>query len=356
MVLPQFFRFHEKSRDSVDLLKMSSFLNASIPSLKKNGYLKKKKKLIQLAEEAKEFSLSVSNTDLTRICNPLREGRILSPSLGIYKRGARNIEKEALVWELSVLIGCDSYIVPTIPLDVHGQLSSFQPFVKLRCLKKLLPPRSQIKANISLPDFWVLSIFAFLIGHSDLNGTNLHHNKNGFVLIDNDCSFPDSNTPSVSGDGQLHLPFQNFLLDLDLAYVSLDAKDCVRISKFLNSLKSCENDIANFFSLSPLTKGLSNSSLEAFWDRFRRLTECKLEEGMSHWDFAKTLFPEHYGNSEEVCSFVKQILGYELGPSSSLCILGPGLPDALNDGIVPPDREQKIKEWLMRFEKQEFYK
>jgi hypothetical protein len=319
-----------------------AFLDSVIPSLHEHEYLKKKTNLIELARRAIIFSHSIPSINLQKICHPSRDGRVLSETLGIYKKD-RAIHNEALVWELSVLLDCDRFIAPSIPIHIYGSLATFQPFIPGTQFARFLLKGMATDVSISQADFWILSVFVFLIGHSDLNGTNLYYNKNGFQLIDNDGTFPESNIPLCLQKPYLYVPLQNALIDLDRAYVSLGLEDLVLVQKFLQQLKCAKKDIETLLLLSPLANSLSDEAKRAFWERCERIVNTEPKCGMTHYDFACQLFPEHFMKINGVIPFLQEIWGVELGPVSALHLIGSCLPWM---GELSLHQKEWIYQWI----------
>src|SRR5262249_17119912 len=144
----------------------SLFLENLIPSLREHQYAEKKSRLIELAQRGMERSKHVKPEDLIRICNPAREGRILSSELGVYKKD-RSTFIEAVVWETSLLLGCDRWICPSLPIHIHGAEATFQPYHQTIYTQRFIEENSPLPHPISQEDFWALALFSFLVGLSD---------------------------------------------------------------------------------------------------------------------------------------------------------------------------------------------
>lgn len=298
------------------------FLCEQIPTLHKYGYLDKKIALILKALKGIQISRTHAAEWFVKICNPAREGRVLSLDSGVYKKG-RDFLREALVWELSVILGCDQFIVPSLPIFIHGSEATFQPFFSVSSMARFIQDGQEMSLKIPLEDYWILALFTFLIGHSDLNGDNLHFNQNGYILIDNDCSFPSINKP-VSLDGRsLSVPFQNVLFDFDCSQEKLSGVSYQRVIAILNDWKSREKDLEKFFSLSPLVQRRGFEMCEqAFWERWRKILDAKLFPETDLRAFIQTIFPEHFKQIDIAQKLASKILGLKAGPMSALHLLG----------------------------------
>jgi len=332
----------QEFREFQDHIQISTFLNSMVPLLQEHDYLKKKSFLIEQARKAVIFSHSNQSKNLQKIAHPAREGRVLSEAIGIYKKD-REIQREALVWELAVLLDCDHFIAPSIPIHIYGSLATFQPFISGENFARFLLKAMPTDLSISQSDFWVLSIFVFLVGHSDLNGTNIYHSKNGIKLIDNDCTFPESNIPQCLQKPYLFVPLQNALIDLDRAYVPLNIEDFAQVQEFIQGLRGAQNDIETFLLLSPLGNTLSESAKRAFWERYERIVNAKLMCGMTHYDFAVALFPEHFKKINDAIIVLQEFWGVELGPASGLHLVGSCLPWM---GELSLDQKERIYQWI----------
>lgn len=317
-----------------------------IPSLQSHHYLVKKKSLLMQAEKALDYLKNTSKSSLTPICNPEREGYLLGTDIGIYKKD-REVLKEALVWELSLLLGCDSFIAPSLPISIEGSLATFQPYFELeggfsRFIKKGTPSHLKIEQD----DFWIMALFTFLIGHSDLNGTNIMYTKNHLpILCDNDCSFPESNQLSCSEGNRLNVPLTNGWIDLEEAYKPLSEAACEQVWQFQHNLFQVKDDIEKFITLTPLSTSLNEKSIISFWERFHRITSTPVKAGMSLCEYSYTLFSLYYAYVEELIFLLSQVVGCELGPATSLYFIGPYFPWA----PIQNERDTtRIKAWIAK--------
>ena len=318
-----FFLMDQEAMAIQEAILDTLFICKQIPSFQSNGYLNKKKDLILQGLNGLQQATTHQAEQLLRICNPAREGRVLSENIGIYKKD-RSIFKEALVWELSVILGCDQYIAPSLPLYIHGSEATFQPYFSVSSVGRFVKNEQEMPQKMRLEDYWALALFTFLIGHSDLNGDNLHFTKNGYVLLDNDCSFPLYNKP-ISTDGRyLRVPFQNVLVDFSCSQEPLTGISYERVVSTLNDWKNKENDLRNYFEISKVVQRMdSKMSEQAFWERWEKLLYLHLSPGISFRQFIQSIFPEHFKQIEIAQQLASQIIGYSVGPMSALHFLGP---------------------------------
>jgi len=310
------------------------FLCEQIPSLHNYNYLDKKIELILKASKGVRISKIHVKDRLVRICNHGREGRVLSEDVGIYKKD-RDTFKEALAWELSVILGCDQFIAPSLPIYIHDNEATFQPFFSVSFMNRFIQDGQEMPLKIPLEDYWVLTLFTFLIGHSDLNGDNLHFNENGFFLIDNDCSFPSINRP-ISLDGHsLSVPFQNVLFDFDCSQKKLSGVTYQRVAAILSDWKSREKDLEKFFSFSPLVQRRDFKICEqAFWERWRRILDTELLCEIDLRTFIQTIFPEHFKQIDIAQKLASRVVGPGIGPMSALHLLGAYIRYCSVDSVI----------------------
>lgn len=313
-----------KEKKSIEeAIQTSQFINEQIPTLEKNNYLEKKRDLIAKAIEGLKIAKSYKASELTKICNPCKEGRILSETTGVYKKD-REIVNESLAWELSIILGCDQFIAPSLPIYIHEGEASFQPYFHVSHLARFIKNGQKIPVKISLEDYWILTLYTLLIGHSDLNGENVHFAKNQYLLLDNDCSFPPVNSPTITDKEMLWLPLQNVFLDFDYAQKYLNKASYKKIKSTLNHWKQKEKEIETFFSISPLAKQTDfKQRKEAFWQRWKRIVEADLPRRTNLKEFVQKIFPEHFKQIETAQKLASEILGYSVGPMSALHLLGP---------------------------------
>jgi hypothetical protein len=302
-------------------IKSTLFICEQIPSLVEYGYLSKKKALILQALKGLQVSKTHNRLELIKICNPERDGRILSEDIGVYKK-YRNIQNEALVWELSVILGCDHFIAPSLPIYIYDGEATFQPFSSVSSIMRFIKDGQEMPLSISLEDYWILALYTFLIGHSDLNGNNLHFEKTGYFLVDNDCSFPSFNRP-ISLDGRsLSVPFQNVLLDFDYSRKILSDDSYESVKAVLNKWRNREKDLENFFSLSPLSQSRDfQLNEQAFWERWRKILDSELSPDIDLRTFIQTIFPEHFKQIDIAQQLASKILDKSVGPMSALHLL-----------------------------------
>jgi hypothetical protein len=298
------------------------FLCEQIPALHKCDYLDKKIELILKALNGFRLSKTHPMERFVKICNPEREGRVLSKEAGIYKKD-RDVHKEALVWELSVILGCDQFFAPSLPIFIHDSEATFQPFFSVSSMERFIQDGQEMSLMIPLEDYWILTLCTFLIGHSDLNGDNLHFNESGFFLIDNDCSFPSINKPTSLDGHSLSVPFQNVLIDFDCSQKKLSGVSYQRVIAILNDWKNREKDLEKFFSLSPLVQRRDFKMCEqAFWERWRKILDAELLPETDLRTFIQTIFPEHFKQIDVAQELASRVLGLKAGPMSALHLLG----------------------------------
>ncbi len=65
---------------------------------------------------------------------------------------------------------------------------------------------------------------------------------------------------------------------------------------------------------------------------------------MTHYDFAFTVFPEHYKPTQSLCPILKEMMGTELGPSSALHLIGPYFPYWPH---FTADQREVIQQWII---------
>lgn len=319
-----------------DHLRLTEELACAIPLLKSNRYLEKKTKLIRQANAAIYFSSQVPSSQLTQICHPAREGKLLHPSIGVYKKG-RSVWKEALVWDLSVLLRCDQWIAPSLATHLYNAPATFQPFIpSLNKLPRFLTDCFHLDIGMSLVDFWKLTIFSFLVGFTDLNGDNLSYDKNQFFLVDNDCSFPESHDISIASSS-FHIPLVNALADLEQAYLPLDEDQSQQINLFLNFLTCAKHDIEALLN-SPLASIINEKERQAFWKRFDLLTQSPITTCATLDQFSRGRFPQYYKIASEIKSMIHDMIGAHFGPFSLNHMIGDCLPWLSN--FSPEQKEQ----------------
>jgi hypothetical protein len=127
-----------------------------IPSFRHNGYLDKKKKLISQGLQGLQQSRIQPAEHLLKICNPAREGRVIADNIGVYKKD-RNVFKEALAWELGVILGCDQYIAPSLPVHIHGSQATFQPYCSVSFVGRYVEDGQEMPKKMRLEDYWILA-------------------------------------------------------------------------------------------------------------------------------------------------------------------------------------------------------
>jgi hypothetical protein len=170
----------------------------------------------------------------------------------------------------------------------------------------------------------ILALFTFLIGHSDLNGDNLHFTENGYLLLDNDCSFPCCNKPFSTDGRSLKVPFQNVLVDFSDSQKPLIDSSYRNVVSTLNAWKDKEKDVRNYFAISTLVKRMDcKMSEQAFWERWEKILNFHLYEKINFRKFIQSIFPEHFKQIEVAQLLASQILGFSVGPMSALHFLGP---------------------------------
>jgi len=329
-------QLNKKESEYLIQARKSLYLEQIIPSLSENQYGEKKRALIELAQRGIEKSKEKNAEEFVKICNPLREGRILSPKIGIYKK-ERNVFIEALVWEISLLLGCDRWICPSIPINIHGSLATFQPYYETTAFyERFIVEDSPLPLAISQENFWILTFFTLLIGHSDLNGTNITYNDKGYFLLDNDWAFPGENNPIIKNNSYLTVPIIVAWIDFLEANIPLQNDSLEKIEGIRQKWLEKEQDLISYFKYSYLCRELNPSQLDAFWERWKRILKTPIPSQASLRFWIQNIFPKYFINHRKTQQLVYQFSRYscptvrmmpkeKLGPMSILHFLGPCL-------------------------------
>jgi hypothetical protein len=240
----------------------------------------------------------------------------------VVKKRTDDCINELFVWELSLLMGTPSYILPSFPLEIGNKkviVQQIEPFVFGR--KKTKVPMKPNLKRVSAVTYWKAHLQAYLLGLSDLVGRNIGVNEEGQIrFFDIEGCFNYRNFPART-ESSFHAGFVSHSLDWPHYRKRLNKKEARELESFIQSLEGLEEKIGAYQFFRPLSL-----DGKGFLERLEKVQTFSLQEGKSFCDFYGFLYPKLSPGLDELCEIIEPILGRKVGHGSALMFssrLGP---------------------------------
>ena len=195
---------------------------------------------------------------------------------------------ELYAWEVSFLLDEAPCVVQAMPFFLEGKkviLQKMEPFVFGRG-KEELPSLSDIK-KVSLEEYWLAHLKAYILGLGDLVGRNIGINPIGKIrFFDAEYCFHYKNYAHKQGK-TIGIGFVSESLEWPQYRKPLDYKTAQTLQRFVASLACLEEKLHVYEQIRAVS--LFNSKVDERLDRVRSFF---YEEGVSFQDFFLSLYPD----------------------------------------------------------------
>jgi hypothetical protein len=226
--------------------------------------------------------------------------KVNNKSVALYKQRI-TYAKEAFMWEICSLFNLDSFIAPSCPIYIHGQMATYQPFMKASSLGQTLYGFYEPNMNVKTENYFLATLLAMLFGHRDLHTQNIGiTKKNDIVFWDNESILPENNefislelTADIS-ENSLNVPFVSYLNDWPQANYPLPEKERAVILSHISKWDEYRKFVEEYL-LHPYTEiELTQDEKKAFFDRYEAITKNLLSSNLSIKELTPLVYP-HYG-------------------------------------------------------------
>ena len=271
-------------------------------------FLQLRKKLLRDGALHKLFS-SLTNEDKQIFPNP-KEGFVL-------KKRPRQRILEFYAWETSFLLDEESSIVPSFPLwiaDCGVIIQEMEPFLFGKG-KQEMPPLKEIQ-KVSLEEYWLAHLRAYLLGLGDLLGRNMGINPQGKIrFFDAEYAFFYTNL-LYREDYSIVMGFRAESMDWSQFTQPLDRKTVQVIQKFIVGLEGLEERLQIYEQMRHVTLFSQGA-----YERLQQVREFPLQEGVTFNDFLFWIYPSLQGGLEPLQEIVSAIYKRKVGPGTALIFL-----------------------------------
>lgn len=259
----------------------------------------------------------------------------------VIKKRRENHIYEAFAWEIATLLGTNSCIVPSLPVEIGGKrviLQNMEDF-EIREKHKKLPKKSIMK-RVSLDAYWKAHFQAYLLGMGDLVGRNIGVNKEGKIrFFDIESSFKYGPVTKTS-DTSFYTGFIAQSFSWPQFEQTLDQSTLLSLQEFVLSLDSLEENIATYlrYRSFPLDE-------EGFFYRLNKIRSFPLEEGMSFKDFYSFAFPSIGEGLEELTGIIGRIWHKKITTGEAILFAKKDVSKL----SLPRKEKEEMQEWIKNY-------
>lgn len=278
---------------------------------------------------------------------PEKKMQIIKEKLGIIiKKRHTNRAKDIYPWELSHLIGSTEYIVPSFPVEIGGKIVIIQKLEKFDIGSNLLGYDKKIAAKVSLKDYWMALLQAYLFGISDLVAQNIGVNKQGMIrFFDIESCLNYNNIPrkeQISPDLTIvKMGFQCQGIDWAQCRRPLDKKTAQQIQRFIRSfIDDFETTFTSYLAYRP-----TPYFEEGLQERIAVLKNYPFEEGTTFEDFFYLIYPHMSPGLNKLSRIVTDILGVQTGEATAMFFLS----RKIKRTPLTSKQKEALNQWTTRY-------
>ncbi|MES2200484.1 MAG: hypothetical protein V4489_10025 [Chlamydiota bacterium] len=259
----------------------------------------------------------------------------------ILKKRRNNHIHELFAWEISTLLGVDSCIVPSFPIEIGGKVVIMQKLESFAIGEERtnIPAKSILK-NVSLDNYWKAHFQAYLLGIKDLLGRNIGVNDAGEIrLFDMEACFRYQNRPEKS-KGVFHTGF--FMQSLGWPHYRqpLDAEAVFSLQQFIAALDRLEENIKLYLMYRPVSL-----NMKCLLYRLGKIRSFSLQEGRTFCDFYSFLFPRVSSGLDLLSQIVSKALKKQVDHADALLFI----QKSYDNKKIPDQSVKEIKKWIDRY-------
>jgi hypothetical protein len=307
-----------------------------------------------------QFVLAIPNIDWSILDNPEEKKLQIvlydNRPIGVVKQGVRQY-RNWLAWEISGILHLEKYVCPAL---LFNDRLVFQGFLPVQCGFLFGGHDVHLIQMVSLLDYWLANICAYILGMADLPGTNIFVNDYGQVyFIDNeDC------LSAFQFTGEQYVQNKNIDIDLDNWYwkdhcfitnfyynamldwpqlnMPLTAKEAELIQDKINWLKNCKTKLLEYKNMMSNGILLTYDELSALLNRLDEVSKYTVREGDRFENFLNYLFPYYACGVIEMKKVMQTIYGRDFSVSQSYLILA-GYKQWYNFSF---EQQELLEKWI----------
>jgi hypothetical protein len=267
---------------------------------------------------------------------------LLRPREGVViKKRAGSYIHELFAWEVSLLFGSSSCVVPSFPVEISGKrviLQQMEPF-HFGKGENERPSPSAIK-KVCLHDYWKAHLQAYLLGLGDLLGRNIGIDPDGKIrFFDTEATFRYQNQPRLD-NGLVAVGFIMESFDWPQYRMPLDRKSVELIRRFIKELQDFEERLSIYENIRPVS-----ILREDLLVRLEKIRNFPLEEGRSFRDFFGYIYPDLDDGLDELNHIVSHIIGSRVDHGASLFFVS----QRMRRYQLSSESKRLLDEWMAKY-------
>lgn len=261
----------------------------------------------------------------------------------IKKRAGNGNLNDVFWWEISIILGLSEYVIPSFPFEFRpGCIITIQPFEDIVIGPSwIVPPHSSITSQVSMQDYWLAHIVAFLLGADDLSGLNLGISLTKKIrFFDNEGIFLGDLTP-VKTSLSFSVPFASISFD----WVQYRRKVGLELSLFLRrlilNLKNKETELNKYFDL----RNIPEATALSITKRIEILSGFKITPTSSFLDFIRYIYPSIANGLDELNSITGNIIQRNVDHGTSLFFC----TRFIRFWCVSDENKKRLNAWINKY-------
>ena len=257
----------------------------------------------------------------------------------IIKKRRHNHIHDLYAWELSYLLGCSEFILPSFPIEIAEKrvILQFKESFKHGTKEGEYP--GKLLQKVSLLNYWKSHLLAYILGLSDLAAGNIGIDEKGNIrFFDNEACLIYYNTPFKT-EKSFSTGFISQSFDWPQYRQPVNEKIVKKLNAWIQSWANFEDLLKAYSSVRSIS-----ISQEGLSTRLSKVRSFDIHEGVAFRDFFGSIYPKLSPGLDELNSIVSKILNKKVDHGLSLYFLGRGILNAK----LTQQQQRQIKDWVDR--------